>query len=134
MTLGARSSRRTAIYRRVPYRVGQALVRIGRRCPAALDTLLEAHGARGGGVLVTAWNPGGGRLPEAVNRRRAARLAERLRGLCALPGVNGEGRWREESVLVFAARPRVEALGRLFGQDAVVLVRRGRRARLRFLR
>ncbi len=99
-----------------------------------MDALLEAHDIREG-VLVTAWNPAGRRLPEAVNRRRAARLAERLRGLRALPGVNGEGRWREESLLVLACTPRrVEALGRLFGQDAVVLLRRGARTRLRFLR
>lgn len=98
-----------------------------------MDALLDAHGARAG-VLVTAWNPGGRRLPEAVNRRRAAQLAERLRGLRALPGINGEGRWREESLLVLTSAPkRVETLGRLFGQDAVVLLRRGVRARLRFL-
>lgn len=98
-----------------------------------MDGLLDAHGARAG-VLVTAWNPAGRRLPESVNRRRAARLAERLRRLRALPGVNGEGLWREESVLVLAASRRVEALGRLFGQDAVVVLRRGGRAGLRFLR
>jgi hypothetical protein len=98
-----------------------------------MDALLGAHGTRRG-VLVTAWNPGGRRLPEAVNQRRAVRLAERLRGLRALPGVNGEGRWREESLLVLGTAPRrVEALGRLFGQDAVVLLHRGTRARLRFL-
>ncbi len=98
-----------------------------------MDALLEARGVSEG-VLVTAWNPGRRRLPEGVNRRRAARLAERLRGLPAVPGVNGEARWREESLLVLAATRRVETLGRLFGQDAVVLLRRGRRARLRFLR
>ncbi|MBV9748347.1 MAG: DUF3293 domain-containing protein, partial [Acetobacteraceae bacterium] len=95
--------------------------------------LLEARGVREG-VLVTAWNPGSQRLANAVNRRRAARLVEYLRGLPTLPGTNGKGRWREESLLVLAAPRRVEALGRVFGQDAVVLVRRGRRARLRFLR
>ena len=98
-----------------------------------MDALLEAHGIREG-VLVTAWNPESQRLPEAVNRRRAARLVERLRRLPTLPGINGEARWREESLLVLAASRRVEALGRLFGQNAVVLVRRGSRARLRFLR
>lgn len=99
-----------------------------------MDALLEACRVRGG-VLVTAWNPGGRRLPEAVNRLRAARLAGRLRGLRTLAGVNGEGRWREESLLVLGAAPRrVEVLGRLLGQDAVVLLRRGAPARLRFLR
>ena len=99
-----------------------------------MDALLEAHGARAG-ALVTAWNPAGRRLPEAVNRRRAAQLVGRLRGARVLPGVNGRGRWREESLLVLTAAPRrVEALGRLFGQDAVVLLRRGTRAQLRFLR
>ncbi len=95
--------------------------------------LLEARGVREG-ALVTAWNPANRRLPERVNQRRAARLVERLRGLPFLPGINGEGRWREESLLVLAAPRRVEALGRLFGQDAVVLLRRGSRARLLFLR
>ena len=99
-----------------------------------MDALLDAHGLREG-ILVTAWNPAGRRLPEAVNRRRAARLGERLRDLRTLPGINGEGRWREESLLVLASTPRrVEALGRLFGQDAMVLLRRGTRTRLRFLR
>jgi hypothetical protein len=123
---------RAESYSAAPYRVGHAVARIDRRSPA-MDALLEAHGARAG-VLVTAWNPAGRRLPGAVNRRRAARLVERLRGLPALPGVNGERRWREESLLVLAAPRRVEVLGRLFGQDAVVLVRRGAPARLCFLR
>lgn len=124
--------RAAAAYRRAPYRVGPALIRVGRRS-ATLDGLLLAHGARGG-VLVTGWNPGGRRLPEEVNRRRAARLAERLRGLRALPGVNGEGRWREESLLVLAAVGRIERVARLLGQEAIILLRRGGRARLRFLR
>ncbi len=99
-----------------------------------MDALLRAQG-RHAGVLVTAWNPRGRRLPEALNRRRAARLFERLGALRRLPGVNGTGRWREESLLVLTTAPgRVEVLGRLFGQDAVVLLRRGTRARLRFLR
>ena len=98
-----------------------------------MDALLAASGARSG-VLVTAWNPGGRRLPEAVNRRRAAQLTWRARGLRVVPGVNGTGRWREESLFVLTAARRVEALGRLFGQDAVVLLRRGACARLRFLR
>lgn len=98
-----------------------------------MDALLAAHRVREG-VLVTAWNPGGRRRPAALNRQSAARLHERLRRLRTLPGVNGERRWREESLLVLGAGRRAERLGRLFGQRAVVRLRRGQRARVLFLR
>ena len=130
---GATRSRQSAVYAAVPYRVGGALVRVGRRS-REMDQLLD-EGSTRTGVIVTAWNPAGRKLPLAVNQRRAERLAERLRGLRTLPGANGEGRWHEDSLLVLTAPPRrIEALARLLGQDAVVLVRRGARARLRFLR
>ena len=121
-----------ALYRLVPYLADGVPIRIGRRSPA-MDALLAAHGVREG-VLVTAWNPGGRRRPAALNRLSAARLDERLRRFRTLPGVNGELRWREESLLVLGAGRRAERLGRLFGQRAVVLLRRGQRARILFLR
>ena len=125
-------SRVAALYRFVPYRADGVLIRIGRRSPA-MDARLAAQGVREG-VLVTAWNPGGRRRPAALNRQKAARLDERLRRSRTLPGVNGEHRWREESLLVLGAGRRAERLGRLFGQRAVVLLRRGQRARVLFLR
>lgn len=123
-------SRRGA-YRGAPYHVGPALIRIGRRSPA-MDALLSAARVRGA-TLLTACNPGGKRLPEGRNGRRMARLAERLRRAATLPAVNGEGVWREDSVAVLGDPRPALRLGRLFGQDAMVLLRRGEAARLRCL-
>lgn len=122
---------RQGAYHRAPYQVGPALIRVGRRSPA-LDALLAAAQVREA-TLLTAWNPGSKRWPETKNRLRAMRLMERLRRAATLPAVNGEGMWREESVAMLGNPRPAMRLGRLFGQDAVILLRRGGAARLRYL-
>nr|WP_275437290.1 DUF3293 domain-containing protein [Roseomonas mucosa] len=84
--------------------------------------------------MVTAWNPLGRRLPEGRNRRRQERLERLIRHLPSLPARSGEGRWREEQRLLLADPRRLAVLGRRFRQNAVVLLARGRPARLLWLR
>ncbi|MFC3835440.1 MULTISPECIES: DUF3293 domain-containing protein [Deinococcus] len=71
-------------------------------------------------AIVTAWNPGGQRHPDAVNRRAACQLRRAWTGE-AVPVVNGAAPWAEEALLLPGARLRdAAALGRQFGQAAVL--------------
>lgn len=91
--------------------------------------------ARGEWAVVTAWNPGGRRVPEEANVRAAGDLLAQVRaaGLSPLPAHNGEGEWREEALLVPGARlGQAAAWGGEFGQ-AAVLWGTGRRAALVWL-
>ena len=136
MNGGAVPARLRAAYRRARYEAGGVPVRIGRSSPR-LDALLARLGGRPGalvGGLVTAWNPLGRRLPEGRNRRRQERLERLIRHLPSLPARSGEGRWREEQRLLLADPRRLAVLGRRFRQNAVVLLARGRPARLLWLR
>ncbi|PZP47688.1 MAG: DUF3293 domain-containing protein [Azospirillum brasilense] len=129
-------ARLRAAYRRARYEAGGVPVRIGRRSPR-LDALLARLGGRPGalvGGLVTAWNPLGRRLSERENRRRQERLDQAIRHLPSLPAASGEGCWREEQRLVLTPPRRLTMLGRRFRQNAVVLLVRGRPARLLWLR
>jgi hypothetical protein len=104
-------------------------VRLGRHSPAA-DHLL----GRGAACFVTACNPFGLMMPSSRNHRAMARLraALRARGMRFLPGEGrgDDGAWPpEESLLVMHLRTaEVAALGRLWRQNAVVQLRRGRKA------
>jgi hypothetical protein len=137
VTGGAVPARLRAAYRRARYEAGGVPVRIGRHSPR-LDALLARLGGGRPGVprggLVTAWNPLGRRLPEGRNRRRQERLDQAIRHLPGLPAQSGEGLWREEQRLVLAPPRRLAMLGRRFRQNAVVLLVRGRPARLLWLR
>ncbi|UPG71253.1 DUF3293 domain-containing protein [Roseomonas gilardii subsp. gilardii] len=123
-------------YRRALYEAAGVPVRIGRRSrrvDALLARLCGSAGACSGG-LITAWNPLGRRLSGRENRRRQKRLEHAARSLPSLPAHSGEGRWREEQRLVLAPPRRLAVLGRRFRQNAVVLLARGRPARLLWLR
>ncbi|WP_019586869.1 DUF3293 domain-containing protein [Deinococcus apachensis] len=108
--------------------VGERVRLAGERGPAPTW-------ARGEWAVVTAWNPGGRRVPEEANVQAAAVLLARVRaaGLSPLPAHNGEGEWREEALLIPGARLRqAAAWGADFGQ-AAVLWGAGRRAALVWL-
>jgi Protein of unknown function (DUF3293) len=114
------------------YVAGPAVARVGRRCES-MDALLARLGIRQA-IFVTAWNPLSRRMASGWNRRMQQRLAGRLRRFRMMPA---DGAWRgwHEAHLLVAADPRVVVvLARRFRQRAVVVVQRGRAARLLLLR
>lgn len=117
-------------YRRTDYAIGGRLhVTIGRRLEA-IDDLLAGMGVRTA-CLVTASNPRSRRMASGWNARMNAALERRL---ARLPHGRAEGRlggWRERGFVV-GGDPRVLArLARLFRQNAVVVLARGRPPSLR---
>jgi hypothetical protein len=113
-------------------------LRAGERQREA-DRALARFGVRWA-VFITACNPASMLLPAAHNRRRMSHLRDLVRR-GNLQFAPGEGRpdeagWRPEpSMLVFGIPPRRAAwLGRRFGQNAVLCVRRGAAAHLLPLR
>jgi hypothetical protein len=108
-----------------------AVVRIGRRSPDA-DRALERLGARCG-AIVTAWNPLGRRRPEGWNRRAGARLAAAARRIAAMPAEGRLGAWVEEGLLLAGDPRRAIGLARRFRQGGIVVLGRGRPARLLLL-
>lgn len=122
------SPRLLRAYRETHYRAGGTDVRIGRRSPA-MDALLARHNARRG-VFVTAWNPRSRRMPAGWNARMQQHLRQRLRRALCLPA-DGAGRhWREDHVLVLTPPAWAMRAAAIFRQHAVIVVRRGRTARL----
>jgi putative PIN family toxin of toxin-antitoxin system len=97
---------------------------------AALDELLESHGERTA-AFVTAANPGSKPRPQAENQAANRKLLESQR-LLARTCLEGEGRapdqsWAERSFLVLGIPlPEAEALGRSYGQNAIVFCEKGR--------
>ncbi|MCS6930670.1 MAG: DUF3293 domain-containing protein [Acetobacteraceae bacterium] len=129
MTLPPRMLR---AWRATAYRLATgALVRIGRRSPAA-DLLLERLGARCGAIM-TAWNPLGRRRPDGWNRRAGTRLAAAVRRIPAVPAEGRLGDWREEGLLLAGDPRRAIVLARRFRQAGIVVIRRGAPARLLLL-
>ena len=96
-----------------------------------LDALLEA-GEASTAAFITAANPHGERRSAAENQPGVVALNDLLAGsgypLYPGEGRDPEGRWTPEpSVLVIGIyRDNAEALGRLFGQNAIVFVEKGR--------
>jgi hypothetical protein len=94
-----------------------------------LDALLEEEGAASA-AFVTAANPGSRARPAAENAAALATL-DRLIDAAGYPWRAGEGRepdgsWVEPSRLVIGIyRDNAQALGRLFGQNAIVFVEKG---------
>jgi Protein of unknown function (DUF3293) len=108
----------------------ELVLRIGEPSPR-LDALLEAEGATAAAYL-TAANPRGEQKTDAENRSAGAALDELLAS-AGYPRYAGEGRdphnqrAAEPSVLVIGIyRDNAETLGRLFGQNAIVFVQKGR--------
>jgi len=100
---------------------------------AAMDRLLERHGASGG-VFITAWNPRSVAQSDAANAAAHRLLAAEIarRGLRGLPhrGFGADPAWRPEEglfVLDLAIPPALD-LAAEFGQNAVAAVERGRPA------
>jgi hypothetical protein len=115
-------------YRRTSYTTAGASVRIGRRS-AAMDALLGGVTASAGG-FVTAWNPLSRRMPDGWNRRMQRALIAHTRRLpCSTGHGIGHG-WSEEHLFVAADPRRVLVLARRFRQLGIVVVGRGRPARL----
>jgi len=97
---------------------------------ARLDGLLEEAGAAGA-AFITAANPRGERRSDAENAAAASALDD-LAAAAGYPRHPGEGRdpqgrWgAEPSLLVLGIyRDNAEALGRLFGQNAIVFIEKG---------
>ena len=100
---------------------------------AAMDGLLERHGASGG-VFITAWNPRSVAQRAAANVAAHRRLATEIarRGLQGLPhrGFGADPAWEpEEGLFVFdlAIAPALD-LAAEFGQNAIAAVAHGRPA------
>jgi hypothetical protein len=116
-------------YRLTRYRAAGSDIHIGRRAPEALFGRLGARDA----TLVTAWNPRSRRMPEAWNHRMQRRLRQCLRRFVTVDAEGMLHGWHEAMLLV-AGDPRpVVRLAVRFRQRAVVMLRRGRKARLRLL-
>lgn len=91
----------------------------------------SAPGGRWG--IVTAWNPGGAQAGSAENDTAQTRLTGRVQGWSPLSGFNGDGGWREDTLILRGVPLREAArLGRQFGQ-AAILWGVGRRAALVWL-
>ncbi len=124
-------------YEATDYRVGDCFtIRCGERSPP-LEALLTESG-HDTWAFITAWNPGSIALDTAENRRRMTDLAGRI-ALLGLPMLEGEGvgtggDWPPEpSLLVLGiGASEAVALGREFGQVAIVVGRLGLPARLCF--
>jgi hypothetical protein len=111
-------------------------LRIGERSEVLDRTLRERH--VWSWAFVTAYNPGSKPVAPPENRRLQGLLLQRLREL-RWPYVPGVGvghasEWPpEESVLVLGITPaEALALGREFGQNAVVVGRVGQAPQLRW--
>jgi hypothetical protein len=113
-------------YRDTAYRADGIAVRIGQRCPDALFERLNAQAA----VVLTAWNPLSRRMPDGWNRRMQGRLRTCLRRLVVREAESSLHRWHEEMLVVAGdPRPFIRCTAR-FRQRAVVILRRGHKARL----
>lgn len=113
---------------------GAITIRIGRP-NGELDHLLERMGADEW-AFITAWNPNSLLLPPAENDRNNNDLRERLDRM-GLRHVSGEGagddgEWPPERSFFIPGITRDEAvaLGRRYGQRAIVAGRRGGAAEL----
>ena len=96
---------------------------------AALDKLLESHGEKVA-AFITASNPGSEPRPPAENQAANGKLLETQRLLsrtCLLgEGRAPDGSWGERSFLILGTpRDEAAALGRAFGQNAIVFCEKG---------
>lgn len=116
-------------YLRTTFRVsapaGPIDIRVGQHCPD-LDALVSREGGYCWAYL-TAWSPGGRVLPASENHGRQHALQRRLQatGATVLPGVGvgDDPTWPPEDSLLAVGldRSTAAALGRDFGQDAIVV-------------
>jgi hypothetical protein len=114
----------------------ELVLRIGEPSPR-LDALLDSMSAPCA-AFVTAANPRSSKQKPAENAQLNAALVK-LIDAAGYPRYDGEGRspdgeWREPSFLIVGIfRENAEALGRLFSQNAIVFIERGKAPALIFL-
>jgi len=100
-----------------------------------VDAFLEAHGAASG-VFITAWNPRSEATDGPVNDEAHARLVAHLGalGLTVVPhiGFGQDAAWRPEQGLFVLdlAEADAVAIAEAYEQNAIVIIERGRPARL----
>jgi hypothetical protein len=116
-------------YRETEYRAAGHVIRIGRRVPDTVFDLIDAPVA----VVVTAWNPGSRRMPKGWNLHAQQRLRARLRRFVVVDADGSLRRWHEAMLLVGGDPRPVIRLAARFRQRAVLMLRRGQKARLRLL-
>ena len=131
-----------AAYRATRYTVdtttGTCVLRVDVHSPA-LAALLAAQGVSEASYL-TASNPGSRRVGVAANAAATARLERRLavasRSLLRGQAIDPEGLWPPEGSFLALGIPAAVAvaLGREFGQNAILLIDREAIPRLRWLR
>ena len=98
-----------------------------------MDALLARLGAARG-AFVTAWNPCSRAMPWGWNDRMGQRLRAATR---RIPRAEGWGRargWGEQHLLLATDPRRAAVIARRFRQNAIVVIRRGQKARLVLLR
>lgn len=115
-------------YRASTYTAGRVVARVGQR-PDGVTGRWAGRDL----VLLSACNPGGRRLPDGWNRRMMDRLRETLRGTDHADGEGRLGRWSEPLLLAAMSPRRGLVLARRFRQNAVVVLRDYRPARLLLL-
>jgi hypothetical protein len=118
-------------YRASCYGAAGHEARIGQRAPG-LDALLSAWRVPEG-VFIAAGNAFSRRMAEGWNARRHRALREHLRGLPYVEGKGGAGRWWEVHCFIGMDARRGAVLARRFRQMAMVVLRRGAKARLEYL-
>ena len=111
---------------------GKLVLRHGEPAPL-LDGLLDP--AAPWWAFITAWNPGSRRLPRPENERRQKELVRALSGRYRLfhgAGIGDDGAWPAELSVLALGIPPAEALalGRAWGQLAVLLGARGEPAQV----
>ncbi len=131
-----------AAYQRTDYAIfedeAETIVNIGRQ-DAAIDSLLQRHGARSGSII-TAWNPHSIILSDEENALREAALwrwvCEHQHFALMAEGRDPTGTWQsEQSCLIFDIAADVATmLGRHYGQNAIVQLRLGAAPELVLLR
>lgn len=117
-----------AAYARTAYEAAGAIARIGRRSPG-VEALLREAGVRQA-AFVTAWNPLSRRMPRGWNDRMLARLRATAGAAVLAEGWGRARSWAERHLLVAGDPRRALVLARRFRQHAIVVVARGRAARV----
>lgn len=115
-------------YRDTCYEAAGLRIHVGHRC-AAMDRLLQAHGARAG-AFVTAYNPFSRVMPPEHNQRMLTHLRHTLRRRQVLWGRGTLRRWSEPHLLVLGDPRPVRRLARRYRQNGIVIVRLRQPARL----
>lgn len=130
-------------YRATLYRVrlpgAELTLRIGVRDAVSEKRLAQFAGCRRHWALVTPCNPHSRRLMDWQNRLRHAGMEAGLRasGLVYYPSLHDDpaGQWPDEAGFLLVDSPHglARALGRQYGQNAIVAARLGEAPRLVYL-